>query len=79
MNNILYKDVIINHKEIANWKDIFVSRSVENHIILSLSNYIKYQGYKFNLSKNHLENDMNIAILDSWDFGCKDKYNKLQL
>ena len=31
-NNILYKDVIINHEEMANWEDEFVPKSVADNI-----------------------------------------------
>ena len=35
MDNILYKDVIINHDEMANWEDEFLPKSIEDNIILS--------------------------------------------
>lgn len=59
-------------------EDNFVSGSVENHIVLSLSNYFKYQGYIYNLSKNNLENGMHAAISDFRDYGYKNECNKLQ-
>lgn len=79
MNNILYKNIVINHEKMANWKEKFVSRSVEDYIIPSPSDHSKYQGYTYDLSKNNLENNIYIAISDFWDSKCKDKYNKLQL
>ncbi len=68
-NNILYKDVIINHKEMANWEDEFVPRSVKDNIVLSLSNHSEYESYTHNLSEDNLKNNMHAAILN---------YNKLQ-
>ena len=47
-NNILYKDVIINHEEMANWKDKFLLRSVEDNIVLSLSDYSEHEGFMYN-------------------------------
>ena len=78
MNNILYKDVVINHKEMTNWEDEFVPRSVENNIILSLFDYSEHQSYIYDPSEDNLENDIHGAISDFWDFGCKDGSNKLQ-
>ena len=78
VNNILYKNVVINHEEMANWEDEFVPRSVENNIVLSPSDYSEHQGYTHNLSKDNLENDIHFAISDSWDSGYKDRSNKLQ-
>ncbi len=43
VNNILYKDVIINYKEMANWKDEFVPRSIKDNNVLSPFNYLKSQ------------------------------------
>ncbi len=68
-NNILYKDVIINHEEIANWEDEFVSRSVKDNIILSLSDHSEHKSYTHDLSEDNLVNDMYVAISD---------WNKLQ-
>ena len=78
MNNILYKDVVINHEEMANWEDEFVPRSVEDHIVLSPSDHSEHQGYTHDLSEDNLENDMHAAISDSWDSGCKDGCNESQ-
>ncbi len=63
-NNILYKDVIINHKEMANWEDEFVPRSVKDNIVLSSSDHFKHKGYTHDLSEDNLENDMHAAISD---------------
>ncbi len=63
-NNILYKDVIINYKEMANLEDEFVPRSVKDNIVLSFSDHSKHKGYTHNLSEDHLENDIHTAISD---------------
>ena len=78
VNNILYKDVVINHEEMANWEDEFVPRSVEDNIVLSPSDHSEHQGYTHDLSEDNLENDMHAAISDSWDSGCKDGSNESQ-
>lgn len=78
INNILYKDVIINHEEIANLKDEFLPRFVEDHIILGQFNHFENQRYKHDLSEYNLDNNMHAAILDFWDSSYKDGYNKLQ-
>ena len=78
VNNILYKDVVINHEEMANWEDEFVPRSVEDNIVLSPSDYSEHQGYTHDFNEDNLENDMHAAISDSWDSGSKDKSNKSQ-
>lgn len=77
VNNILYKDVIINHKKMANWKDEFIFKSVEDYIVLNPSDYSKYQDYTYNFSKNNLENDIYTIISDFWDSKYKDGCNKL--
>ncbi len=63
-NNILYKDVIINYEEMANWEDEFVPRSVEDNIVLSPSDHSEYEGYTHDLSEDNLENNMHAAISD---------------
>ncbi len=63
-NNILYKDVIINHEEMANWEDEFVPKSVEDNIVLSPSDHSEYEGYTHDLSEDNLENDMHAVISD---------------
>lgn len=68
-NNILYKGVIINYKEIANWEDKFIPRFIEDNTVLSPSNHFKYKGYIYDLSENNLENDIHVTISD---------FNKLQ-
>ena len=62
----------------ANWKDEFVPRFVEDHIVLSLSDHSKHQGYTYNLSEDNSKNDMHAAISDCWDSGCKNECKKLQ-
>lgn len=49
----------------AYWENEFVSRSIKDNIIFSLSNYSKHKGYMHNLSENNLENNMHATILDS--------------
>lgn len=49
-NNILYKNVIINHGEIANLEDEFIPKSVKDNIVLSPSNHSKYEDYTYDLS-----------------------------
>lgn len=78
VNNILYKDVVINHEEMARWEHEFVPRSVKNNIVLSLSDYSKHQGYTHDLSNDSLENNMHAAISDFWDSGYKDGCRKSQ-
>lgn len=51
MNNILYKDIVINYEKMANWEDKFVPKSVEDNIVLSSSDYSKYQDYIYNSVK----------------------------
>ena len=63
-NNILYKNVIINHKEMANWEDEFVPRSIKDNIVLSPFDHSKHKDYMHNFSQDNLENDMHAAILD---------------
>ncbi len=67
--NILYKDVIINLEEMANWEDEFVPRSIKDNIVLSPSNHSEHKGYTHDLSEDNLENDMHTTISD---------YNKSQ-
>ncbi len=61
-NNIFYKDVIINHKEMTNWEDGFVPKSVKDNIILSPSDHSEHEGYMHDLSEDNLENDIHAAI-----------------
>lgn len=70
INNILYKNVIINHREKANLENKFISKSVKDNIVLSPSNHPKHKDYTYDLSQNKLENDIHTTILN---------YNKLQL
>ncbi len=63
-NNILYKDVIINHKEMANWEDEFVPKSVKDNIVLSLSDHSEHESYIHDLNEDNLENDIYAAISD---------------
>ena len=61
-NNILYKDVIINHEEMANWKDEFIPKSVKSNIVLSPSDYFKHKGYMHDLNQDNLQNNMHATI-----------------
>ncbi len=63
-NNILYKDIIINHEEMANWEDEFVPRYIKDCIILSPSDHSEYENYMHDLRKNNLKNDIHAAISD---------------
>ena len=65
----MYKDVIINHKEIRNWENEFTPRFIKNKIVLSPSHYFTYKSYMHNLNKKNLKNDISTVISD---------YNKLQ-
>ncbi len=60
-NNILYKDVIINYEEMANWKDEF---NFKDNIVLSPSDHSKHKGYTHDFSEDNLENNMHAAISD---------------
>lgn len=64
INNILYKDVIINYEEMANWEDKFVLRSIKDNIVLSPSDYSKYESHMHNLSEDHMENNIHAMISD---------------
>lgn len=64
MNNILYKNVVINYKKIKSWKEEFIPRSIKNNIFLSSSNYSKYQSYIYNFNKNNFKNDIYTVISD---------------
>lgn len=64
-NNILYNNVVINYEKMANEEDKLVSRSVKENTILSPSDYFKYKGYTYNISKDNLENDLHATISDS--------------
>ena len=43
----------------ANWKDKFISRFIDDNIILSPSDHSKYKGYIYNLNEDNLENNMH--------------------
>lgn len=60
------------------WEEVFISKSDEDNIILSLSDYSELQGYIYNLSEDNLKNNMHITISDFWNSGCKNGCNKLQ-
>lgn len=60
----------------ANWENKFVSRSGEDHIVFSLSDYSKYQAYTHNFSENNLINNMHIIFSDFWDSKSKNGCNK---
>lgn len=49
----------------GNWKNEFGLRLVKNNIVLSLSDYSKYKDHMLDLSKNNLENEIYITILDT--------------
>lgn len=44
---------------------MFVSRSIKDNIILSLSKHFQYKSYIHNLSENNLENNMYTIISNS--------------
>lgn len=50
MNNIIYKDMIINYEKMTNSEDKFVPKSIEDYIVISLFDYSKHQGYTHDLS-----------------------------
>lgn len=55
----------------ANWKKEFVSKIIKNYIVLTLSNYFKYQSYIYHFNKNNLKNNMYAVISDFWHFKYK--------
>lgn len=61
-NNILYNNIVIDYKKIANWINKFMSRSIKDNIILNLLKYFKLKSYIHDLSENNLENKIYIAI-----------------
>lgn len=64
VNNILYKDMIINHEKIANWEDEFVFRSVKDNSVLSSFDHSQHKKSTYNSCQNNLKNDIYATILD---------------
>lgn len=61
-NNLLYKDIKINHCLLETWEDKFISSGIMDSIIYRNSDQYKREDYATDLNDSNFENDFNTAI-----------------